>query len=123
MLDSSLSLTLYSLSRLSYHRHVKILTSAQMREVDRLTTERYAIPGLQLMENAAIAVVDSIEKRLGGLEDKRGIVLCGKDGHSGAVLPAGSHSHLGGSRSDHNIRRRLEDTRGHAHRNFKFSNA
>src|SRR5688572_25846958 len=34
----------------------KVLTAAQMREVDRLTTERYGIPSIILMENAAHAV-------------------------------------------------------------------
>ena len=31
---------------------VKVLTAAQMREADRLTTERYGIPSIELMENA-----------------------------------------------------------------------
>ena len=31
---------------------MKILTAAEMRDVDRLTTERYGIPSLSLMENA-----------------------------------------------------------------------
>jgi len=37
---------------------MKILTSEQMKNIDRRTTERFAIPSLVLMENAAIAVVD-----------------------------------------------------------------
>jgi NAD(P)H-hydrate repair Nnr-like enzyme with NAD(P)H-hydrate epimerase domain len=35
---------------------MKVLTAAQMREADRLTTERYGIPSLQLMENAGTAI-------------------------------------------------------------------
>ena len=31
---------------------MKALTAAEMREVDRLTTERHGISGLQLMETA-----------------------------------------------------------------------
>ena len=123
MLDSSLSLTLYSLSRLSYHRHVKILTSAQMREVDRMTTERYGIPGLQLMENAAIAVVDSIESKLGGLEGKRSIVLCGKGNNGGDGAAAARHLHLRGARIDLILLGKLEDTRGDARRNFELAHA
>jgi NAD(P)H-hydrate epimerase len=38
---------------------MKILTAAEMREVDRLTIER-GIPGLVLMENAAARVVDAM---------------------------------------------------------------
>ena len=31
---------------------MKILTAAQMQDVDRATTERYGVPSLTLMENA-----------------------------------------------------------------------
>jgi ADP-dependent NAD(P)H-hydrate dehydratase / NAD(P)H-hydrate epimerase len=37
---------------------MKIVTAAEMREIDRLTTEQYAIPSLTLMENAGTAVAD-----------------------------------------------------------------
>ena len=37
---------------------MKVLTAAQMRDVDRLTVERYGIPSLQLMENAGTAIAD-----------------------------------------------------------------
>ena len=32
-----------------------VISSAEMREIDRLTTERYGMPSLVLMENAAAA--------------------------------------------------------------------
>src|SRR5690242_18796768 len=35
---------------------MKALTAAEMREVDRLTTERFGIPGHQLMEAAGTSV-------------------------------------------------------------------
>src|ERR1044071_9294214 len=41
---------------------MKILTSEQMRNIDRRTTERFGIPSIVLMENAAIAVVDAIHE-------------------------------------------------------------
>jgi len=37
---------------------MKILTAAEMREADRLTTESYGVPSLQLMENAGTGVPD-----------------------------------------------------------------
>ena len=37
---------------------MKILNAEQMREADRLTTERYGIPGTTLMENAGGAVME-----------------------------------------------------------------
>src|SRR5215813_2107789 len=37
-----------------------------MREIDRLTTERYGIPSLVLMENAAAATTEAMEPQLRG---------------------------------------------------------
>ena len=67
----------------------KVLTAAQMREVDRLTTERYGIPSIILMENAAHAVARVITEKLGGSVDGKQIyILCGKgnNGGDGAAL-------------------------------------
>ena len=43
---------------------MKALTAAEIREVDRLTTERYGIPSVQLMENAGKAVFDYLRTSL-----------------------------------------------------------
>src|SRR5688572_10742892 len=67
----------------------KVLTAAQMREVDRLTTEKYGIPSIILMENAAHAVARVITEKLGGSVKGRSIlILCGKgnNGGDGAAL-------------------------------------
>lgn len=60
-----------------------------MREVDRLTTEKYGIPSIILMENAAHAVARVITEKLGGsVKDRRILILCGKgnNGGDGAAL-------------------------------------
>jgi ADP-dependent NAD(P)H-hydrate dehydratase / NAD(P)H-hydrate epimerase len=62
---------------------VKVLTAAQMREVDRLTTERYCIPSLQLMENAGSAVAAFLRETLSGLTRRKIVVLCGKGNNGG----------------------------------------
>src|SRR5262249_37673565 len=67
----------------------KVLTAAEMREVDRLTTEEYGSPSLLLMENAAQASARVICQRLGGSVAGRSVlVLCGKgnNGGDGAAL-------------------------------------
>lgn len=66
----------------------KVLTAEEMREVDRLTTERYGIPSIILMENAAHAVARVITERICSVKDKRILVLCGKgnNGGDGAAL-------------------------------------
>ncbi|MGH9949168.1 MAG: NAD(P)H-hydrate epimerase [Pyrinomonadaceae bacterium] len=68
---------------------LKVLTAAQMREVDRLTTERYGIPSIILMENAAHAVARVITEKLGSsVKGKSILILCGKgnNGGDGAAL-------------------------------------
>ncbi len=37
---------------------MKIVTAAEMREVDRATSERFGVPSLTLMENAGTAVAE-----------------------------------------------------------------
>ena len=67
----------------------KIVTAEEMREIDRLTSERYGIPPLLLMENAAHAAGRVIVEKLGGsVEGKSVLILCGKgnNGGDGAAL-------------------------------------
>src|SRR5258707_1230634 len=64
-------------------RRMRILTAEQMREVDRLTTERYAIPSLLLMENAAMRSVEAIEAAYGPAAGRHVTVLCGKGNNGG----------------------------------------
>ena len=61
---------------------MKILTAAQMREVDRLTIER-GIPGLVLMENAGSRVVDFLCEMFAPLAHQRVVVFCGKGNNGG----------------------------------------
>src|ERR1700761_5700416 len=62
---------------------MKILSAAEMREVDRLTTDRHGIPGLTLMENAGKSVADFIARRLPNFTRKRILVFCGKGNNGG----------------------------------------
>jgi hydroxyethylthiazole kinase-like uncharacterized protein yjeF len=67
----------------------KVLTAKEMREVDYLTTEKYGIPSLLLMEAAARAVARTITERLGNsVAGKSFLILCGKgnNGGDGAAL-------------------------------------
>ena len=70
---------------------MKVLTAAQMREADRLTTERYSITGLQLMENAGAAIAQFLGKKVPALSKRRILVLCGKGNNGGDGLVAARH--------------------------------
>ena len=39
---------------------MKIVTAAEMREIDRVTSERFGVPSLTLMENAGTAVAEFV---------------------------------------------------------------
>jgi len=60
---------------------MKIVTAAEMREIDRVTTERFGVPSLTLMENAGTAVADYIRRHSFG--EKRVTVFCGKGNNGG----------------------------------------
>ena len=61
---------------------MKVLTAAQMREVDRRTIEM-GIPGLVLMENAGHRVVELLAEKFAPLAAQRIVVLCGKGNNGG----------------------------------------
>src|SRR5579862_4883238 len=70
---------------------MKILTAAEMREVDRLTTARYRVPSLTLMENAGRSIAEFIRSRCPGLAQRRVVVICGKGNNGGDGFVAARH--------------------------------
>ena len=55
-----------------------------MRQIDRLTVEKFETPSLLLMEAAADATFRAIESKLSGnLADKKARVLCGPGNNGG----------------------------------------
>lgn len=62
---------------------MKILTAAEMREVDRLSSERFGAPSLTLMENAGRGVAECLEQRFPNFPQRRIVVLCGKGNNGG----------------------------------------
>ena len=61
----------------------KILTSAEIREIDRMSTEKFGIAGSILMENAGMRVVEAIAARVEELEARSVAILCGKGNNGG----------------------------------------
>ncbi len=70
---------------------MKILTASEMREVDRLTTERYRVPSLTLMENAGRSVAKFIGRRFPNFAGRRVIVVCGKGNNGGDGFVVARH--------------------------------
>lgn len=72
---------------------IKIVSTAQMREIDRAAIEQYGIPELLLMENAGIQAMFHLEQLLGPLHHRRIGIFCGKgnNGGDGFVLARQLH--------------------------------
>jgi hydroxyethylthiazole kinase-like uncharacterized protein yjeF len=73
---------------------MKIVTAAEMREIDRVTSERFGVPSLVLMENAGNAVYEFVHSRY-PLAKSVG-VLCGKGNNGGDGLVAARKLHEAG---------------------------
>lgn len=97
----------------------KVLTAEQMRTVDRLTTERYGIPSILLMENAAHAVARVITEKLGGsVKGRRILIVCGKGNNGGDGAALARILFEAGARIEIYIFGNIEDASGDARANF-----
>jgi len=70
---------------------MKVLTSAQMKEIDRLTIEEVGIPGPVLMENAGLQIFRSLKEIFPQLEKERVVVVAGKGNNGGDGLVVARH--------------------------------
>src|SRR5579872_6509100 len=68
------------------------LTREQVRRIDKLAAERYHIPGVVLMENAAIAATNVALKMIGP-SDGTVLILCGGGNNGGDGLAIARHLH------------------------------
>jgi ADP-dependent NAD(P)H-hydrate dehydratase / NAD(P)H-hydrate epimerase len=90
-----------------------------MREVDRLTTERYGVPSLLLMENAATRTLEAIVKKYGDAAGKRALVICGRGNNGGDGAAIARLLHNKGASVDVLLLGRVEDSKGDANTNFQ----
>lgn len=62
---------------------MRLVTPKQMNEIDKRSIERVGIPGVVLMENAAIGVVQEVLKLLGTTAGKKAVIFAGKGNNGG----------------------------------------
>jgi ADP-dependent NAD(P)H-hydrate dehydratase / NAD(P)H-hydrate epimerase len=125
--SSTFSLFHFSLLLWQFIDMQKVLTTEEMREVDRLTTEKYGIPSILLMENAAHAAARVISEKLGGsVKGKSFLILCGKGNNGGDGAALARILWLQGANVDVYLFGKIEETKGDAKVNFeilkKFAN-
>jgi ADP-dependent NAD(P)H-hydrate dehydratase / NAD(P)H-hydrate epimerase len=62
---------------------IKIITAAQMQELDRRTITEARVPATTLMERAGMGIVSSLEDRWGSVRGKTVTIVCGKGNNGG----------------------------------------
>ena len=60
---------------------MKIVTAAEMRAIDRASSERFGVPSLTLMENAGAAVAEFVLRRW--RPNEKIVLVCGKGNNGG----------------------------------------
>lgn len=60
-----------------------VVTAEQMQAIDRQAIDGFAIPGITLMENAGIGVVQELQKCFPDLPQKKIFIFCGKGNNGG----------------------------------------
>ena len=93
-----------------------------MREIDRLTTERYAIPSLLLMQAAADASAREIAAQFShNLHGKTFQILCGRGNNGGDGAALARALWMQGARVDVVLFGAADETKGDARANFEMA--
>src|ERR1700757_662219 len=101
---------------------MKALTSAEMREVDRLTTERFGVPSQQLMEAAGKSVAEVFLEQYGFKSagpPGRIAVLCGKGNNGGDGFVVARYLKEEAEQVNVYLFAKPEELRGDAAKNFR----
>lgn len=102
---------------------MKILTAAQMGEVDRLTTERFLLPSIILMENAGRSFTEELMKACPDLKRKRVAILCGRGNNGGDGFVVARYLALSGVAPEIFLFADSETLRGDARTNWQIAQA
>jgi ADP-dependent NAD(P)H-hydrate dehydratase / NAD(P)H-hydrate epimerase len=73
---------------------MKIVTAAEMRDIDRASSERFGVPSLTLMENAGAAVAEYVLAHHAAA--RRIVIFCGKGNNGGDGFVAARRLHQKG---------------------------
>src|SRR6202167_6410623 len=91
---------------------MKIVTAAEMRAIDRASTERFGVPSLTLMEDAGASVADYVLTQHAAV--RRVVVFCGKGNNGGDGFVAARRLHQQGRKVQVILLASPSDLRGDA---------
>jgi hydroxyethylthiazole kinase-like uncharacterized protein yjeF len=70
---------------------MKIVSSSQMKQLDKIAMGEYSIPGIVLMENAGLKVFYEVLKVIEKKENKKVLVVCGRGNNGGDGFVVARH--------------------------------
>lgn len=91
---------------------MKIVSTEEMRGIDRATSERFGVPSLTLMENAGTTVAEAAMREFP--EARRFVVVCGKGNNGGDGFVAARKLKEAGREAGVVLLAKAEDVRGDA---------
>ena len=100
---------------------MKILTSSQMKEIDRKAIAELGIPGTVLMENAGIRVVEVLARVIDELGEAGVVVVAGKGNNGGDGFVVARHLHNMGLRPSVLLLASKDEVRGDAGGNLSIA--
>ena len=98
---------------------MEILTSQQMRNVDRRATSRFGLPERVLMENAGLGLFHVLQEIEPDLRARRILLLCGRGNNGGDTFVLARHLHNHGVAFAAVLFGRRDEIRGSAGANLK----
>lgn len=99
---------------------MKIATPAQMGKIDSVSINRFGIPGIVLMENAALKVVEEIKQTLETIGGKTVYIFAGKGNNGGDAFAVARHLYNKGARVKVFVTADKSDIKGDAEINLKI---
>lgn len=95
---------------------MKLAGALTIKEIDRVSMEKYGITGLQLMENAGRGVAEVIARETGSIHCKapKVVIFAGKGNNGGDGFVAARHLYNQGIRSEVYLLCRIDELKGDA---------
>ena len=98
---------------------MKLVTSSQMRNIDKKTIEGIGIPGLELMEKAGKGVALAAKEMLGEVKKKKAAIFCGRGNNGGDGFVVGRYLSEWGAEVQFYLTAKTEEVKGDAKTNLE----